>query len=398
MILPLFKRSTIYFFGLTLSKVLSVLVFILFARVLLPEKFGNFTLFVTLLQVITFFADFGLNLWYQKKAGDGEDRQILFSKIISARIFTLFLSILISITFLYLTSSFQFLISVIFLLTLIPEAFLSVIDGYYLEKNQSFKVALKTTSRMFILFTGYLIFINNFSFQLSTQLYLLSSILTLLWFFPKNKWQKINLQIKNIIPTLKSSSSYAFLIMTSFAYARGDSLVIRYTLNSAALGIYGAAYRYLETLSLLPTAISQNLFPISAKKIGISLSQLLKITAIISLIGVLFSVIVYFGSEWLIVGLLGPAYSTAIPILQIFSFVLLLFFISSPLATVVQSSRYVSKFLPFGIINTLLNIILNIIFVPKFGIIAASWIMLLTEITGLLINIYFVKKVYETKN
>lgn len=113
--------------------------------------------------------------------------------------------------------------------------------------------------------------------------------------------------------------------------------------------------------------------------------------------GIIVSLMLFFASGFLITDLLGPAYNAAILPLKIFCLVLLLFFINSPLATVVQSSDFVSKFLPWGIGNTIANIVLNIIFIPVYGITAAAWIMFLTELTGLFINIYFVKKIYTSQ-
>ncbi len=394
MLKDLFKHSGIYFFGSILSKGLSVLVFILFARTLLPQRFGYFVLFVTLLQVITFFSDFGLNQWYQKRT-DEESEDILFSKIINARLLTLLVSLFFSLLFLKLTNSFSPLISTILLLTLIPEAFLSVVDGYYLVLKKPFRVSMKISVRMAILFVGYLLFSKGFSLNHAISLYLIASCLTLLWYFPWKKLKHLTLQFEGIFSTLRNSFAYAFLILTSFAYARGDSLVIGYVLNSTALGIYGAAYRYLESLSLIPTALSQNLFPVSAQKKGITSEQLLKIVSVTFLAGIVFMILTFFFSNFLIVTLLGKSYIAAVPILRIFSVVLLLFFLNSPLATVVQSSKLVERFLPFGALNTIVNIVLNLCFVPFFGITAAAYVMLTTEITGLIINLYFIKKLYS---
>lgn len=395
MIRSLFKQSGVYFLGLTFSKLLSVIVFILFARQLLPARFGDFVLFVTLLQIVTFFGDFGLNQWYQKRA-DEDDKAILLGKIISARNFSLMISLVLSAIFLIITHTFNSSVLLIFLLTLIPEAFLSVLDGYYLEKQESFKVSLKVSSKMVVLFLGFLFIGKNFTFDHAIYFYFISSIITLAWFIPWNRFRKFSsIGLSEIIQTFRSSSSYAFLIFSSFIYARGDSLVIKYVLNSAALGIYGSAYRYLESLSLLPTAISHNLFPISAKKEGVAFGELLKIILVTFLSGLLISGIVFMFSNFLIVSLLGNSYLQAVPILKIFSLVLLLFFINAPLSTVVQSSRLINFFLPFGFLNTILNIVLNIFFVSKYGIVAAAWVMLTTEITGMLINLYFVKRLYQ---
>lgn len=395
MIKGLFKRSGIYFAGLSASKVLSTLVFILFARSLRPELFGKFVLFNTLVLTFTFFFDFGLNQWYQKKAPT-EDRKKLFIDLISARILMLLISFVIAVILLFITHSFSLLISVFFLMTLVSEAFLSVIDGYYLESQQSLKLSLKTGIRMVIYLLGYMVVREVFSFEFAVILYLFSSVMTLLWMFPWKNLKGFQMQPpKKIIHTLKSSHTYALLIFSSFAYARGDSLVIGYILKSTALGIYGGAYRFLEGLSLVPTALAHNLFPLSAKESNISSKQLLKMTGVMTVAGVITGVCLYITSDVLILRILGEQYREAIPILRIFSIVLVLFFINSPLSTVVQSSKYIKSFLPYGLANTFFNIGLNIAFVPVFGITAAAWIMFTTELTGLLINLYFVKKIHE---
>jgi len=391
----LFKRSSIYLGGLTVSKLLSTLVFILFARILLPQNFGNFVLFVTLLQVVTFFADFGLIQWYQKQATI-TDKNTLIGEVLFARLITLFISIIISIFFLLISKSFSNYISILFIISLVPEAFLSVIDGYYLELKQSFRVSLKTTVRMVLIFAGYLVFYNAFSFVSAIKLYLLSSIITLLWYFPWLKFKYFSSSnFSKSFQTLNSSKLYAFLIFTSFTYSRGDSLVVRYTLNSTALGLYAAAYRFLESLSLIPTALAHNLFPISAKEGNVIKSQLMKIVLIMSLLGLVTAFLVFIFSSRLITFILGNAYSAAIPLLKVFSLVIFLFFINSPLNTIVLSSSQINKFLTYGVGNTLLNIALNIIFVPLFGVTAAAWVMLTTEITGFVINVYFARQVYS---
>lgn len=94
---------------------------------------------------------------------------------------------------------------------------------------------------------------------------------------------------------------------------------------------------------------------------------------------------------------MGPAYAAGIPILKILSIVVFLFFFNAPLATFIQSSSLLKKFLPFGIGNTVLNIILNIALIPLYGIQAAAWNMVVTETLGAMINVYFVQKIYAEK-
>src|SRR3989338_9582303 len=129
MIKTLFKNTALYFFGLAVSKIVSLAVFILYARVLLPDGFGQYVFYLTILQVVTFFADFGLNQWYQKNVDALKKNEVL-NRALQARVLTLFLSLILSYLFLSMTSTFAIpLISLLFLSTLIPEALLSVFDG-----------------------------------------------------------------------------------------------------------------------------------------------------------------------------------------------------------------------------------------------------------------------------
>src|SRR3990167_11412412 len=93
MIRTLAQRSAVYLSGLTLSRLLSIFAFILYARVLLPEKFGEFVFFATLVQIITFFSDFGLIQWYQKESHQQGNKERFFSHIIQARFFMLVISL-----------------------------------------------------------------------------------------------------------------------------------------------------------------------------------------------------------------------------------------------------------------------------------------------------------------
>ena len=394
MIRQLFKHSGIFFFGSLISKILTTIAWILLARVLSPEKYGQFTLYFMMLQFITFLADFGLNQYYLRSIENFE-RKILFNKVLFIRSTTLAISMVLMAVILLVFNLFQFSISIIFLLSLIPMSYLSITDGFYLEQKKGFRVSLRLASIGLIFLIGYLFLLKNVNLLNSTFLLLFSLFATLFWFFP---WKVIKIKfltLDEIIYTLKKSSAYAYLTLTSYFYNKGDSFLISYLKGNAALGIYGLAYRILESLSLFPSSLVQDLFPLSAKKAGILLDQLKKITFIMFVFGSIFAVGVYLLSDYLIVGLFSKAYTQSIPILQIFSLVILLFFLNAPLATVVQSSNLVKSFLPFGISNTLLNIILNLIFIPVYGIYAAAWIMVVTELTGLFINFIFVKKLYK---
>jgi O-antigen/teichoic acid export membrane protein len=400
MIRNLIKRSSVQFFGTLLGKAISIIVFIFVARDTNPEIFGKIIFFITVVQIATIFADFGLNQYYQKQSNFLNKRKLI-NRVLNARLASLFLSIILVFLILITSQTLNLLISLLTVLLLLPEAALSIFDGFYLVKKQPSRIALKYISKISLLAITYLIFRK---FIQADQLmsfvvvaWCLNSFITAMWFIPWKIIKNWQISFKNSFNTLKKSSKYAVLTLTSFAYARGDQMVIEYRAGSAALGLYNISYRYLETLSLLPASLSQNLFHISGREKGISLKQLLKILFLMAFLGVLAGIGLFYGSDFLTSGILGEAYSGGSYLLKIFSLVLFLFFINSPLATVVQSSKLINKFLPWGVANTLLNIALNIILIPIYGFEVAAWVMLLTETTGLLINLGFVLKIYKNK-
>lgn len=395
MIKSLFKRSGKYFLGLTTSKILSSIIFIVLARHFGPSGFGEIIFFWALSQLFTSWFDFGLIQWYQKKVHNYDDKQQLLWQMIEARLTTL-LAAMITATLIFAVGKFfSTSLIILFVVILIPEAFNSVLDGFYLARHESPKVATKSVLKLILSVVGYLLLWNHLTFFIVFIIVLTSSAITLIWYFP---WKHIALKPLNFsraVSNLRSSSRYAVLIVTSYAYAQGDSIIIRVIRGSSAIGFYGAAYRYLEAMALLPTALQHNLFPISAKPGSIPGRQLKKILVIMVCIGAVTGVLLFFLSEFLIIRLFGPSYYPAVAPLRIFSLVIFLFFINSPLATIVQSSDLISKFLPFGVANTALNLALNLLLVPIYGINAAALIMLISESTGLIINLYFVRKVYR---
>ena len=390
MIKLLLKNSTLHFAGMLVLRLTSMVIFILLARIFSPALFGQVSLFVTLVTFVSVLSSFGLNQWYQREHQIPEVKK--FTLVIHARLFTLLTSLLIILPFLLLSRSFSLQIIVLLTLALLPEAFLSIYDGYLLENKKAHFIPLLQTFKVLMLGLAIIIFGEKITLFQTLSFFTLGSIIAALIGFPKNKLDtSLAISSKNIFSTIRSSAKYAVLITTSYAYSRGDALIIRYTISDAALGIYSVAYRYLEGVSMLPNVIAQNLFHLTSRG-EVNKKQLGKLVLLNGAIGLLISVIIYLSSGILTTNLLGDVYSPAKAVLQILSVVTFFFFVNAPLSTYVQSTSLMQKFLPLGIANTILNLLLNIILVPKYGISAAAYVMLFTEVSGLMINIFFIRK------
>ena len=217
--------------------------------------------------------------------------------------------------------------------------------------------------------------------------FLVGSLVTTVALFP---WSVLRgapgARLAEIMQTLRAAAPFGVLSISSLAYTRGDSLVIRFALGSGALGYYGVAYRVLESLGVVPAVVSLNFFSMLASSGRVRRAEVWKVVGLMAALGASFGLLVY-GSAGLLIRLLfGEDYTEAVVPLQIFAGVLFLHFLNAPLSALVQASKSVGRFTPFAVLNTVGNISLNLVFVPLYGIEAAAWIMLVTELTGLLLN------------
>lgn len=394
MIRDLAKVSSKYFSGLLTSKVLSTFIVIFIARILAPSQFGQYTFFLTSIYIFAALAQVGLSLHYQKTF-HSRNAQTLLNEIYQSQLVTLVIAIFVGSIIFISTQTFTPVILIIWILGFIFHTFGELSRGYYLAHKKPSKISFKQALESAIMVIPIAYLGDSLNFFTSATWITIGFFISMTILTP---WKQIHLKFvgfEKIKKTISSSYVYGLLILTSLVYARGDQFAIKYILTDSALGYYSVAYRFLDALSMLPNAIAHNLFPLSAKKDALSKEQLVKLTLYMGIIGLLISIPLFILSKFIIGLLFGSAYYPATVLLQIFAGVLFMLFINAPLSTIVQSSSLVKSFLPYGIANTLANIFLNVIFLPVYGIQAAALIMLVTEVSGCVINIKFVRKVYS---
>lgn len=393
MIRELFKRSTAYFAALLVAKLASSLSVIWVARSLPPTDFGVVMLFTNYLLLSSFVGDFGLSQWFQKNAAV-QPQNTLLRKMWWTRLVFVAVSMVIVGLIAGFTQAFTPWVLFLLLTAMLPSGLISVFAAYYLVNKRPVMIALNSLFGTSIILMAQYLYAGQMTISTIATAFWLAMWLTALWYVP---WKKVLfsslVSITELKQTIKESAPFAVLIVTSFAYARADSFVVNFSLGSAALGWYSSAYRYLETISILPSSLYQNLFPVASKKGAVSGKQLIKITSVMLVLGLSAGMVLFSLANILTDTILGSAYAPAADVVRIFSLATILSFVNAPLSGVVQSSRFLRKFLPWGVSNTLLNIGLNILLVPIYGFTVAAWVMVLTETSGLLINLYFARKI-----
>lgn len=182
--------------------------------------------------------------------------------------------------------------------------------------------------------------------------------------------------------------SWPSIFSAAFAliYARVDQIFIKHMIDATAVGIYDSAVRVAETWYFLPSIAVGSLFPaiVNAKKTNDSLynSRLKKLilfslvlTSSISLITVLFAPLI-------INVLYGEAFMGGVKVLQIYIWSA----IAISLSTIVSSYLIVENFRKIlfftNLIPMLSNIVLNILWIPIYGITGSAYATLVSYFLG----------------
>lgn len=407
----LVKSSFIVFIGLFLSKILTYVYRIIIARQFGPEVYGLFSLAVMVIGWFVAFSSFGLSnglirfipIYRGKKEFNKikylfkiSTTILFFSSLIAA--FILFFSAdFISIKFFHDSGLIIFLKIFSFLIPLwiFSDFLISILRAYEEISWYSFifnilQNAVKVLTLALLVFLGF----NSNSVIFSYLLGFLSMFLVAYFvckykiseIFGKYKLKKqIKLKIKKEFISYSWPIMFTSIIGSVFYWI--DSFSIGYFKTALEVGLYNAALPIALLMSFAPELFMQLFFPLINKEFSRKNWETIKqlsqqvgkwifiINLPIFLIILLFPgaiINLLFGSTYLIA-------ENALRILAIGFFISSLFNISGNLIGMVGKSKIM---LINIIITSLINIILNIILVPRYGINGAAisttivWILL----------------------
>ncbi|PCJ15889.1 MAG: O-unit flippase [Candidatus Cloacimonadota bacterium] len=266
----------------------------------------------------------------------------------------------------------------------------NVIDLYFQSQVKSKYVVIVNSISMAItsIMKIYLL-LNNGSLSEFTFVYVVDSIIVALGLLYLYKQQqnsillwKFNYSIA--VKMLKDSSPLILSGSLTLVYTRVDQIMISNLLNSTEVGYYAAAVKLSEFWYFLPMLVVNSIFPkiIEYKQVSLKLyynflENLHKILYISSCIIVL---LIFFNANSIIAILYGDSYLDSVIVLKIH--IITLIFV----ALAAASSRwiYIENLQYTAIYRVLfaaiLNVVLNYLFIPKYGIKAAAIATLMSQI------------------
>ncbi len=211
---------------------------------------------------------------------------------------------------------------------------------------------------------------------------------------------KINLKLwKEIL-----HKSTVFLLIGLFAglYFKLDVFLLNFIKGPKDVGIYSAGYKFLEAFLFLAASYNIVSTPIMSRLRKETLVNLkLKIKKdlyYLSLIGAVVASSIFFFSPYFLTFIFSGEYVHAIPVLRIVIWALPFILITSVFFNSLYVLGKARIVMWMFILQTLFNIVLNLIYIPKYSYIASSYITIIEEVLNALIAFIFLYKTLAHEN
>ena len=189
-----------------------------------------------------------------------------------------------------------------------------------------------------------------------------------------NKWKFNKVLSKEI---LKNSWPLMLASAAGFITLKIDQVIIGSLLGNHEVGIYAAAVKLVEIWYFVPGIICTALFPaiINAKKTNIKIyqSRLKNFYLLMFIIPILMAIPVSLLSKPIIHIIFGSGYIESVGILRIYIWSSVGLFLGWAVGQYLMSEDLVKTIFWLNFLSMIINIVLNFIFIPKFGIIGSAW-------------------------
>jgi O-antigen/teichoic acid export membrane protein len=193
-------------------------------------------------------------------------------------------------------------------------------------------------------------------------------------------------KINKVIAKRLIKMSYPMLLASSIGliYSLQDLFFIKYYLGDVEVGIYSVGIKFITILMVLPMVISSVFYPSLVKKYSndksIYFAQLESIYLLFFILGISLYLVMYFSADLIIGFLFNDDFVESIQVMKIYSFLLLLSFFQSINNKILVLNNLQHHIFKRCILSLVINGILNVILIPKYGIIGAAYSTVISEI------------------
>ncbi|MFA5797279.1 MAG: flippase [Candidatus Woesearchaeota archaeon] len=408
-------RGTLIVFMISLlGGLFGYLTRIVLARNLSVAEFGLFYSVVTIFLFITYFVDAGLGQAVARKIIELTIKKrtpLINDLIMNIMSFQLSVSLIIGVLlvvfskylsqyYFHANASSLIIIFAIWLVSMpILSSFVYTIYGYQRSEIFAFIDMLKYFLIMLFSIVGILL---GFGFAAPAYAYLIAQfVLIIIAYLFAKRLRKISFKFKvNKALTVETIKFGMFILFTNLAWfliTQLDTMAVTYFTNPVQVAIYQIAVPISGLILYITSSISLVVYPLAtelySKKGYKQLIAGLELIYTYLIIVILPITIMMYAFPDIIINILFTSkYTAAAPVLRILSISAIFFsicMINTAVLTAIGKPHKIARIM-IGI--AVLNLLLNIMLVPRYGIIGAAYATLASFIVGTIISIIYARK------
>lgn len=231
---------------------------------------------------------------------------------------------------------------------------------------------------------------------------IIAVLLTVMYLLKKEPFFVASLDTKLIKPLLKSAWPIVISALAIMLYMRIDQIMIKNMLNIHELGLYSAATKIYEGWIMVPYALSISLLPAIVKLKENTPDEyeknMSKLFAILFWLGILAATISTFASEYIITLTFGNAYISSQYVLIIIMWTAAFTALGSVSTRYLTVEGMEKKIASRTVLALVLNVGLNFLLIPQYGIEGAAIATLITIVTANYLINYIDKELKQLLN
>lgn len=395
--LKIAANTLVQLVGKLITAGVALLITILVARNFGVEGFGEFTKITVYVALFYLIADFGLNaIVLRLVSAEEEKASFYFANLLGLRIVLALILIFVALGILALLPS-GFLPNqgfatltrlgiIILSLTIFTQAIFTTTNLLF-QKNLRYDQSVLAASLGSFLT---LVLVALFVFLKAPLLFIIFGYLfgglamaSFALFLAKKFLAKIKISFQFFVwkKIFLAALPLGLTLIFNLLYFRGDIFILTFFRPTAEVGIYGLAYKFFEFPLTMPIFFMNSLYPVMLDRYRRKPAELASLVRTSSLLLFLSSLGLFFLSWFLapLITFIKPEFSPSILAFRILILSLPLFFLSAFFMWVLITLGRPKLLLFAYSFSLFLNLVLNLIFIPRFGYLAAAVITGLTE-------------------
>ncbi len=397
-----------------LGKIVSLLgtlfVGILVARYLGPDQYGLMNYVISYVTIFSIISSFGLdNIEIRELSKQNECRDIILGTAFRIRLsFAIVAYLLILITlWIFESNLFTSLLVMVYSITVftgslnvIRNYFTSIVQNEYVVKSEISRTIVGACIKILLLWLKAPLILFIIATAFDTILVAGGYIISYQKKVDKLKNWKYD---KTLVPFLIREASPLVLSGAAVViYQRIDQVMIKNMIDNESVGYFATAGKFLDLILFLPMVISQTVAPVFIQKRKTNLIEYemmkQKLISIVLWISIIISSIVSISAYWLISLTFGEAYLPAVPVLQILVWKTVGVALSNSSGQIIIVEHIQKWTIIRNLTGAVVCIGLNLIFIPRWGIIGSAWVTIVTMITAGYIAHYLVPSYRDIAN